>query len=121
MSKNKDNVWEVLVKGATCESADIFEKVAELNLLREKGKIKEEKFWDRIEELEDRDEEFSLEISVIKKDNEHGHESYGYGDENKIILWSTDGSAGNEMSTEDVHWCKNVAQLLCDSMNKNNM
>ena len=74
-----------------------------------------------ISELEYRDEEFGLEISVIKKDNEHGHESYGYGGVDKIILWTTDSVAGNEMYTGDIQWCKDIAQLLCNCMNINNM
>lgn len=113
--------WEVLIMGDTCESADIFKKVAKIEALRIESKITEEKADKEISRLEDRDEEFGLEISVIKKDNEHGHESYGWGGVDKIILWTTDGVVGNEMYTGDIGWCKNVAQLLCNSMNKNNM
>jgi len=113
--------WEVLVMGASFESENIFKEVAELDSLHEKGKITERELEDKIEELEDRDEEFGLEISVIKKDNRHGHESYGCGEEDKIILWDSGGSVGNSMYTGNVVWCKKVAELLCDSMNKEGM
>lgn len=124
MAKKKaviENKWEVLVMGNNGPSSDIFEQVAKIKTLCYKSEITEEEAEDRIDELEDRDDEFGLEISVIKKDNEHGHESYGWGDEDKIILWDSSGSAGNEMYTGNIQWCRKVAELLCDYMNKEKM
>ena len=116
---NSEN-WEVLIDGVECESTDIFEQVEKINSLLDGAKITEKEAERRISELEERDEEFGLEISVIRKDNIHGHESWGWGDETKIILWSS-GDTSNEMSTNNILWCRKVAELLCDSMNKNNM
>ena len=113
--------WEVLVMGADFESHDIFEQVAKLNLLHEKGKITEEEYEKGIDNLEDRDDEFGLEISVIKKSDKHGHDSYGWGGESKIILWASNGIMSNSMFTGNIVWCKKVAELLCDSMNKKGM
>lgn len=107
--------------GVGYENENIFEKVAKLNSLHEKGKITEEELEDRIDELEEEDDEFGLEISVIKKDNKHGHESWGWGDEDKIILWDSSGNISNEMYTGNIVWCKKVAELLCNSMNKEGM
>jgi hypothetical protein len=115
------NKWEVLVMGDSGPSSNIFEEVAKIKTLYAESKITEDEEEDRISGLEDRTEEFGLEISVIKIDNEHGHESYDWGDEDKIILWDSQGIAGNEMYTGNIQWCKDVAQLLCDKMNENNM
>jgi tRNA-binding EMAP/Myf-like protein len=124
MAKKKiiiENKWEVLVMGAVFENANIFKDVAKVNALLNKSEITVKESDKMISDLKNRDTEFELEISVIKKNNELGHESFGYGDENKIILWSTDVIAGNDMYTGNIQWCKDVAQLLCNCMNKNNM
>lgn len=113
--------WEVLVMGDSGPSSNIFEEVAKIKALYAESKITEDEEEDRISELEDKDDEFGLEISVIRKDNEHGHNSYGWGDEDKIILWDSQGITGNSMYTGNIQWCKDVAQLLCDKMNKVNM
>jgi len=120
MHKKKD-IWEVLVLGATFESKNIFKEVKEINTLYNMSEITEKEASKRVHDLEKRDSEFGLEISVIKENNKFGHESYGWGGTNKIILWDTDGVVGNEMYTCDINWCKSVAQLLCDSMNKKGM
>ncbi len=114
-------VWEILIMGADFESHDIFEQVTRLNLLHEKGEITEKEYDKEIDKLEDRDDEFALEISVIKKDNKHGHNSYGWGGESKIILWDSSGAISNSMFTGNIVWCKKVAELLCDNMNKKGM
>ena len=120
MKKN----WEVLIQGNNSESKDIFEQIEKVNtaaLLKGPSRISEEEAEKRIEVLEERDDEFGLEISVIRKDNEHGHESYGCGGENKIILWDSSGTCSNEMYTGSIGWCKQVAELLCEAMNKKGM
>jgi len=110
--------WEVLIMGNTFESKDIFKQVEKLHLLFGDSKITKKEVRHKIRELENRDDEFGLEISVIRKDNRHGHDSYGWGNENKIILWDSGGSVGNSMDTYSILWCKKIAELQCDSMNK---
>ena len=112
------DLWEVLIQGNDYESSDIFEQVAKTNALYLEGKITDEEYEGTIDDLEDRDDEFILEISVIKKDNKHGHRSYGWGGEDKIILWDSSGGVGNRMFTGNIIWCKKVAEQLCDNLNK---
>ena len=113
------NDWEVLVLGVDYNDGDIFEQVAKIKALCAASKITKKEEKDRIEELEE--DGVDLEISVIKIDNKHGHESGGWGDEDKIILWDSQGTISNEMYTGNIQWCRDVAQLLCDRMNKTNM
>ena len=49
-------------------------------------------------------EEMDLELSVIKADNDHGHESLGWGDEDKIILLD-----GRVYTQKQLNWWLNVA------------
>lgn len=113
------NKWEVLVMGADYNDSDIFEQVAKIKTLYNKSEITEEEAENIIEELEE--DGVDLEISVIKVNNEHGHASYGWGGEDKIILWDSQGTVGNQMYTGNIQWCRDVAELLCDKMNKANM
>lgn len=87
------NKWEVMLKGN----------------MNEKGL-----------DLDDfEEEEFGFELSVIRKNNKHGHDSWGWGDENKIILFGT-GLGENSLPEEDVKavkFAKRIAQLLCDVLN----
>ncbi len=66
------------------------------------------------EDLEDYDfEDFSeVEISVVRKDNEHGQRSGGWGGMDKIILFGAD-----DYEEEDIKWCKKVAEVVCDALN----
>lgn len=115
------NTWEVLIMGDEYNDDNIFEEVTKINDLISKSKITDEEADKMISGIEDKDGEFGLEIAVIRKDYKHGHESYGWGGQDKIILWDSGGVVGNDMYTGDIHWCRKVAELLCDSMNKNNM
>ena len=59
-------------------------------------------------------EEFNdVEISVVREDNKDRIESYGWGDMDKIILFEDD-----EYIKEDIEWCKQVAETICDALNK---
>ena len=64
------------------------------------------KFYD-IEDFND------VEISVIRENNEHGIESYGWGGLDKIILFEDD-----EYTKEDIEWCKQVAETICEALNR---
>lgn len=59
----------------------------------------------------------SFEISVIREDNEHGKDSYGWHDENKLYI-SGSGGPCQDCLTEKV-WGKMVilAQEVADEMN----
>jgi hypothetical protein len=116
-----EDKWEVLIMGDEYNDDDLFEEIAKINDLLFKSEITDDEADKMVSAIEDKDDEFGLEISVIRKDYEHGHESYGWGGQDKIILWDSGGVAGNEMYTGDIHWCRKAAQLLCDNMNKENM
>lgn len=70
----------------------------------------------------DEDKVAVYEIGAIRKDDEHGHKSWGWGDaDNKIILFgnSTNPLTGEDIvSDERIEWAKKVAQGLCDVLNK---
>lgn len=108
----KKNKLEASLLGAAFESKDIFEKVEELNKLNIKSKITDEELEDRISEFEECDDEFRLEMSVIKRYNKNGHDSYCWGDADKIILWDSNGTVCTDMYIGDTTWCKGVADLL---------
>lgn len=55
-----------------------------------------------------------VEISVAKKDNELGQKSYGWGGDNKIILF--DGS-DHEVTQKDMGWYRKVAKAVRDVLN----
>lgn len=55
----------------------------------------------------------SVEISVVRKNNKHGIESYGWEGLNKIILFKDDDYTKKEMK-----WCEHVAKVICDALNK---
>ena len=60
-----------------------------------------------------------FEIAVINKDNSHGRISYGWGCENKIILFKS-GVGGNLLNPINLEFALRAAQILCDGMNKEN-
>jgi hypothetical protein len=55
------------------------------------------------------------ELSVIRADSGHGHASWGWGGDDKIILFSS-GTGGNP--TRDPEFAMWVATSLCHSLNK---
>jgi len=59
--------------------------------------------------------EISVEISAIRKDNKHGHRSWGWGDSDKIILFDGGADIG---SKADIDWMLKVAQTTVDALNK---
>jgi len=61
------------------------------------------------------DYDISIEISVVREDNKHGLESWGWGDSHKIILF--DGGAEIEC-VADIEWMKKVAKTIADALNK---
>lgn len=59
------------------------------------------------------------ELSVIRSDNAHGRRSWGWGDENKIILFGT-GLGGNDLNPrtpEQIERARLVADILCGQLN----
>ncbi len=56
-----------------------------------------------------------IEISVVREDNKRGQESYGWGDDDKIILF--DGSDHEEVTREDMDWYQKVAETICKALN----
>ncbi len=64
---------------------------------------------------EEDDEGSGYELSVIKKDNKHGQLSWGWGGEDKIILF---GTGIGENQAEDSEFALLVANKLCDALNK---
>ncbi len=73
--------------------------------------------FDTITDADIKNEEYeiSVEISVIRKDNKFGHESWGWGHSAKIILF--DGDIDIE-SKADIDWMLKVAQTTADDVNK---
>jgi hypothetical protein len=57
------------------------------------------------------------EVSVIKKYNIIGHETWGYGGADKIILWPYDCTNSFEMNVSDIDFMLDVANKLCKLMN----
>ena len=65
-------------------------------------------------------EEGDFELSVIRKSNLHGHDSWGWGDENKIILFDT-GLGGNDLNPgtkKQIKFAKQVAKILCEGLER---
>ena len=61
-----------------------------------------------------------IEIAVVRKGNEHGLKSGGWGGKDKIILF--DGSELDfEPDKEFIDWCMKVAETVCKALNENNL
>ena len=58
------------------------------------------------------------EISVIKKDNKHGHDSWGWGGGDKIVLFDNSYVNTHGLDISDKEFMINVANALCIVMNK---
>ena len=61
-----------------------------------------------------KDGEVEAEIAVLRKSNTHGLESYGWDDQDKIILF--DNIQFN--SREEIEWAKKVAKTIADALNE---
>jgi len=62
----------------------------------------------------------SFEISVLRDDNEHGKRSYGWFDENKLLISSSsDGSPNTNTTSKKIIFEKlvKVAQEVADELN----
>jgi hypothetical protein len=57
------------------------------------------------------------ELSVIRKDDRHGHLSWGWGGPSKIILFSS-GTGGNMLGANDQALAMDCARILCDGLNR---
>ena len=55
-----------------------------------------------------------IEISIIRKNNKLGKESYGWNGFDKIILF--DHCIGSP-SKEEMNWCKKVSEIVADALN----
>lgn len=54
-----------------------------------------------------------VEIAVLREDNKGGMKSYGWNGMNKIILFE------DEIYTEEeINWCKEVAETICEALNR---
>ena len=68
---------------------------------------------------EDPDEMDDFELSVIRKDNKFGHDSWGWGGLDKIILFGT-GIGENsppKLNITTVKFMQNAADKLCEALN----
>lgn len=62
-----------------------------------------------------------FEISVVRENNKHGRTSYGWADEDKIIVFSS-----NNVQVDDeegkgkaqIEWMKGVANVIRDALNE---
>lgn len=66
-----------------------------------------------------------VEISVIKKSNKHGQQSYGWGGLDKVILGTEDLVCDYGLTREEVEENKQIfdeikkrASIICDAFNK---
>jgi len=59
-----------------------------------------------------------FELSVIRIDNKHGHDSWGWGDVNKIILFGSGVGENSVDSKEEKEFAVKVAGTLCAALNK---
>ena len=55
-----------------------------------------------------------VEISVIRENNKHGIRSYGWNDLDKIILFKDN----IEYTKKEIKWCKQVAETICEALNR---
>lgn len=81
--------------------------------------FKEETEW----EASDGEKFTDYEYSVVRENNENGIKSWGWGDENKIILFSS-GIGGNDLNPvteKQVNFAKRVATHLADVLNKESL
>ena len=62
-------------------------------------------------EIEDFNE---VEISILREDNGLGKRSYGWDDDNKIILFNEI----EEVTEERMKWYKEVAETICETLNR---
>lgn len=56
-----------------------------------------------------------IEISVVREDNKHGQESYGWEDMDKIVLFD---EFDHEVTQKDMDWYQKVAKVMCDALNR---
>jgi hypothetical protein len=99
---NKIEKWEVFIQGPLSDEEAI-EEVINRELCPECANDKE-----YLEEVKYRE----AEISVILKNNKHGHSSYGWGGEDKIIIGEYIGGK------ESFEFFKHCAKILCDGLNR---
>ena len=137
--------WEVLVLGCDAKvQASIIAHIKKFKEQLSKGEIDKNRYSEIVNLIEDAlqfgniyeepdnderevyeklgianliDDASTMEISVIKKDNKHGHESYGWGGGNKIILFNVCESGSNTINIDDLEEALKIANLLCDAMN----
>jgi hypothetical protein len=89
MAKEKlklyEGVWEVLIKGEAVT-----------------------------EDSEDDDSEAGFEISLVRPDNKHGHDSWGWSGDDKIILFDYNGVCGSQTARFDeaVEFANRVCTML---------
>lgn len=60
----------------------------------------------------------NVEISVVRENNELGIKSYGQDNLDKVILFR---GRNNDYTKEDIKWCKQVAKITCEALNKNKL
>lgn len=86
--------WEVLVKLEDDTTSGISPNVEKMTA----------------KQLEDAD----AEIAVIRKDNEHGHKSWGWDDDDKIILFPDQEIYSKEL----LEWRIKVAKAIAKTLNE---
>ncbi len=58
--------------------------------------------------------EATIEIAIVKESNKHGQESYGWADQDKIILFKNT----QFNSKKEIEWAKKVAKTIADALNE---
>ena len=96
-----ENEWEVLVKFNDDNEKGISKNL--LNMLQNKNEEYDSDFTD-------------YEISILRKNNKHGHESWGKSDSDKIIIFE-----GLRFEKHEIKWAIKVANTIIDALNKNNL
>lgn len=114
---NSKTEWEVFVLTAPLEDS-IDPMLSDNPTDDNEQEAKERTRWALI-----KDGIHDYEISAIRKNNEHGHNSWGYGNaDNKIILFSEDSNSLNTdendvVSEETFNSAKDMTQEFCNMLN----
>lgn len=125
--------WKTTDRPPTCKNCLRANKIGHSALeieLKEKGLLSGDKWiahFDEDIEWENQDgerrkvlaDESEYEYSVIRESNKFGKESAGWGDEDKIILFSSDGENDlNPGTCAQIRFARKATKLLADALNE---
>jgi len=66
--------------------------------------------------FESEEGEYGWELSVVRLTNKHGQQSWGWGDENKIIICGNENQL-NPGTKAQVAFMRKAAKILCEGLN----